>query len=805
MKHFVAGLVMILLLTTTARSQHAIEINITGIVSDSVNVLPGAAVSILRHNDSALIRTVQTDEQGRFRITGPAAAGYLLRVSFVGYYPEYRHLTTDGSTRSDTIRMKLQPGALKEVQVVRRKPAIDQRIDMTVIHITETLQQEAPNALDILKLAPGILVSDNEDEVTMNGKDGVEVMLNGKIVHLTGRDLLKLLKSIPTNAVNQVEVISNPSVKYDVRGNRGILNIRIKRNVTGWNGNLDITSSQGKHNMGDATTTIHYGTGKFYVSGYLGYHYGNYQTSLTEQRYVLQDGTLSTFNKTNISLEKWSDPVIRIGTDFFLNSRNTFGALVELERSSNHSTYNSQTKISTINQADDTILLTRSYAPHVQHWNTCNLNYHYAGAHCGGLNIDLDRSYFKNTKDNTLSNAYLAGNGISDKPGDQLNTMTNIDIITIKTDYTKNFINDLKLETGLKSSFVNTTNNLQAYIVSAPGIRADSNQTNFFTYRERVNAAYANISKKLGKWGLQAGLRFERSNVAGNSVDITGKTIHGPDSTYYNLLPSVFVSFSPSRKHHLLLSFIQKLTRPDYENLQPFTYQTDPFTYHTGNPSLKPQINSNIELAYTFNETMTFSAAYIHTTNYFNPVNYQTGNIQYEFIANTGTSDEVNFSMNVPVRFTKWWSGNNKLNCTYNYFKGTVLNGTLHQGKWGYSLYTSQRFILPARFIFTVTARYTSAYRRLIYYYKDAGSIAASIAKRFFNNRSQVKIGINDILRTNCRNFDVNFTDLHYARQNTWESRRVFIELAFRFGKDNARQPRDRDTGNGDERNRTGK
>ena len=235
---------------------------------------------------------------------------------------------------------------LKEVIIKGQQPVVQQKADRTIIVVNEGVRKLADNAMQLIALAPGLTISDNEDAIQLSGKDGVEVMINNKLVKLSGRDLVKLLKSMPSGSVSQVEIMANPSAKYDVTGNTGLLNIVTKNNeLTGFNGNVDLETSQSIHNMSDLSSTFNYGSDHLALTAYLGYHSGNYPTQYTEAR-QLESGFLNQQNHTD---ERWSDPIFRLAGDYFLGSKQTISALIEQERSNNHGGYltNSATPDST--------------------------------------------------------------------------------------------------------------------------------------------------------------------------------------------------------------------------------------------------------------------------------------------------------------------------------------------------------------------------------------------------------------------------------------------------------------------------
>lgn len=766
--------------------------------------LPDAVVSIHRTTDTALVKAALTNSAGAFKIDKVTPGAYLIKVSHVSYQTVWASAAVNpGGFTLDAVAMQLKSGNLSEVIVAARKPVVDQRIDATVINITDLVKKEAPNAFEVLRFAPNVNLSDNEDAIEMSGKNAVEVMLNGKLVKLAGRDLVKLLKSIPSTSLSQVDVMSNPSSKYDVQGNTGIINIRVKRNDVGMNGNISLGHTEAINYLGDLSGSLNYGNGNWNFTGYTAYHYGKYQTKTQQQRLAGLNGNAFAIDRDNTHIDKWSDPVIRLGADWYISPKHTIGALVELEKSTNTAAYTTLTSLGRPGLAYDSSIFTNSVSPNTRKWNTYNLNYRFTDTLGTEFNFDIDRSYYDKTDYNTVTNRFLKGGGNTEGPTNMFRTNTIIDITTFKADYVKNYKSKLKLEAGVKVSFVNTDNDQLAQFMQTGLVKTDTLRTNIFSYDERIQAVYGNVSKSYGKWGLQAGLRVEHTNSEGIATNLNNVAIRKPDTSYLNVLPSVFISYAPNRSNNLRFSFVQRIKRPDYEDLQPFDYPIDQFFYHLGNPGLRVQKNSNIELAYNYKNKLNMSAGYVYTTDYFAEVLFEQQGVLFEQIQNTGRSRNFNLNISYPVRPRKWWSMENRVTVFNNHFSGRLLGSYLDEGKWSYTLYTSQRFTLPGDNILRITARYSAPQQRLYFFDGENGSLSASIGRQVMKKKGIVRIGFSDIFLTQRRITDVNFGGLKYTEKSTWESRSVFFEFSLRFGSNKIRDPRERQTGNADERGRT--
>ncbi len=780
---------------------------ITGsVIDENSNPIPFAVLQLYKEHDTVPVKGVIASERGIFELVNVPAGRYTLRASGMGQKP----FNTPGFEIKDTgtvtfNSLLLQPSGkqLTEVVVKGRKPVVEQKIDMTVINVQGSVLAEANNSLEVIQLAPGVKISDNEDQITMNGKEGVDVMINGKLSKLSGRDLVKFLKSMRSNTLQSVEVISNPSSRYDVSGNRGILNIKMKKvQMEGVNGSVNTELSQGEHTRGDVGGEINYARNNFNVYGYLGYHFGKYRTTYIQDRQVSMDRKAKTFNQQNNAVDQWSDPVVRVGADYNIDKFSSVGIVVELEHSHNKKRYDTYNTIQPFGSSStDSTIYTGSYAPNVRKWNTYNLNYHYTDTSGTAFNVDIDNSFYGYNVDNYLSNRTLTRR----EDSSLFYTNTKINILTFKADYSREFASNIKLEAGIKFSLVTSRNQFSTSNTREGIYQPDSSRTNNFKYDENVNAGYLNIGKQIGKWGLQLGVRVEQSNVKGIYRDLSDKQTVKPDSTYLNILPTAFLSYLPHEDHAFRLSFSQRIKRPDYESLQPVFYQLDAYSYFVGNPYLKPQKNSTAEFSYTYKSKVTFTASYTRTTDYFNPLVYQIGQVIYQTEQNTGNMDSWNFTANYPFSITKWWSCRNMVTVFYNSYKGQLLQGYLNNGQWSGGFTTTQRFILPEKFILQITARYNLPVQRLIYYEETYGSVGFSVNKKMMGGKGMLRVGCSDLFHTMNKNTTVDFGDLKYTQNNKWESRSAFIEMSYRFGNTRIKQPKERETGNTDERERAGK
>lgn len=738
---------------------------VTGTIADEKGQgLPGAVIRLFKNNLPAKI--ILTDTAGYFSYNFPDLDH--LVITSVGFVAD-----TIYTTQKPLGVIRLVPSFfnLKEVRLKTAQPIIRQATDRSIILVNDQVKKVADNGLQVINLAPGITISDNEDAIVMSGKSEVQIMINDKVVKMNTSDLAKMLKSMPSASIKQVEVLTNPPAKYDVNGNTGIINIRTNTVVKGLNGNLDFSRSQSTYTWTDVSGLLNYGAGKLAISSYGAWHTGGYLTKEVKVR----DLSTGTLNQQTRKLDKWSDPVFRIVAEYGIGRNNTLGGIIERESSTNTGNYD------TSSQQEGATYLTTGNSPSVRQWDTYNLNYRYSDTLGSELIVDLDRAGFTKSGHITLVT--------TGQPQLNYETQTGIRIRTLKADYTHAWKNKLKVEAGLKAAGIETN---------------DSQDANRFNYSENIRAVYASVSGSALRWGWQFGVRAEQTTAKSNYEPTSGITVIRRDTSYLNLLPSIYLTYAPFAKHHFRLSLSRRIKRPDYTDLQPFTYVQDPLSLQTGNPGLLVQRTSEAELSYAIDGRITLVGTYTQANDYFNTIIRQSGNLLIEMPGNAGVMKAVNVDLNYPLQVNKWWNMLCKVNAGNDHFKGALFQGTLDEGKWRYQFSTSQRFNLPGNYLLQLSGRYTSASQNLIYAQRDNGNLSATISRKLFNDRSTIRIGLSDIFKTQRKYGTVDFGSLRYSYRSDFESQRVSLNFSWRFGNTKIRQTEERDRGDADEKGRSG-
>jgi hypothetical protein len=367
----------------------------------------------------------------------------------------------------------------------------------------------------------------------------------------------------------------------------------------------------------------------------------------------------------------------------------------------------------------------------------------------------------------------------------------NVDIYSAKIDYTQSIGKEAKLETGVKTSYVNTDNHAKYFSELNTGEEADYSKTNHFLYKESIHAAYLSVNKQFKKLGAQVGLRYENTSYSGKQYGNPTRTDSSFKRNYGSLFPTVFLSYKANDKNQFAFSFGRRIDRPTYQNLNPFLFFLDKYTYEAGNPFIKPQFTNNFEVSHTYKNFLTTTVNYSRTTDYMNETFQQeevNGTKTYATIVrhgNIGQRDAAGISVSAQVPVAKWWNASIYTNYNYNKFKGR-LNGN---GEYIDIAASNLLFNVNNQFKFNKgwSAELSGFYRtkgvdgQIII--QPLGQLSAGIGKQVLKNKGTVRFNVRDIFHTNKAIGDINFENTLAHFVNTRDSRVASLSFSFNFGK----------------------
>ncbi|HZI00640.1 MAG TPA: TonB-dependent receptor, partial [Flavisolibacter sp.] len=495
---------------------------------------------------------------------------------------------------------------LSGVTITAQKPFVETKIDRTVVNVDASPTSAGATAMEVLEKSPGIIVN-GEGQISLRGKEGVIVMMDGKPTFLSPTDLANLLRNMPASALDQIEIMTNPSSKYDAAGNSGVINIKTKKGrAGGFNGSIMVGATTSIYNLDGKTYFIPKSQNSInfnYRKNKLNF-FGNYNPNYFRGRNTMQfesrliNNRMETigFGKTETRFRFGNfNQTAKLGLDWFANKKNVFGVVISGFDFDGHPEPSTVAELYKPNRELRQRLL--SYTDNnISFRNfTANINWKHSFDSTGReLTMDADYSMFRNETRMLLTTDYY-DSSLMYKGQTFLRGFlpTSIDIYSFKADYVQPFKNG-RFEAGIKISYVNN-DNLVDYDRSfiKDQWERDIIRSNHFLYKENINAGYINFSKQVKKWSFQAGLRVE--NTIGEGNQVTTKTKFRRDTT--NFFPTAYLSYAANQKHTVTLSYGRRINRPNYQDLNPFIFFLDTLSYRKGNIFLKPQLSHNMELS----------------------------------------------------------------------------------------------------------------------------------------------------------------------------------------------------------------
>ncbi len=785
---------------------------ITGTVIDgNAKTLASATISLLQVKDSSVVKMSVADKTGKYEFDGVPEGKYIVSISAVGHSKEYSELieitAANSSVNVKTIELVPQSKALSGVTVTAKKPLIEQKIDRMIVNVDAAVTNVGATALEVLEKSPGVTV-DKDGNISLKGKQNVQIFMDGKPAYLSGQELVNLLNNMSANQLETIEIMTNPPAKYDAAGNSGIINLKTKKNkLKGFNGTATAGFSQGRYWRTNESLNMNYRNGK--VNAFMNYSYNNnnrFQELSIHRTYLNSDKTVDAiFNQVAFMPQSNQSNNLKLGMDYFLSDKTTLGFVAsgfinrEKERNNNTSYLRNEHNVV------DSIVYAQTNTKGRWRNGNLNLNFRHIFDSTGReLTADLDYSNYNSARDQMFTNSSFypdwTEKGRTDLFG---NLPVGIDIYSAKMDYSHPFKSGWKLETGLKTSYVSTDNKAEYFNLEMNEWVPDYNKTNQFIYKENVNAGYLNLSREFKKWGVQTGLRFENTNYKGHQLGNPQKPDSSFKRNYNSIFPTVYLSYKASDKHQFGMNVGRRIDRPAYQDLNPFLYFLDNYTYESGNPFIRPEYTWNAELSHTYKGFLTTTINASRTkdliTETFEQFDYAT--IVRE--GNIGTRHNAGLSISAQVKVTKWWNSSLYANYNYNRFQGMLYGESVDVSASNVLFNVSNQF----RFEKGWSAELGGFYRtkgvdgQIII--QPLGQMSAGISKTILKGKGTIRLNMRDILYSNFPKGNIDFQRTKAYFENRRDSRVAGIAFTWRFGKPLKTQQNNRKTGGADdEKNR---
>lgn len=761
-----------------------------------------ATTYLYQVQDSTLVKATISDEAGNFIIKELQPGSYYLQLNSLGFAPyTSAAITLNDSMTLPQIVLEEAAEALDQVTIVAEKPIVEVLADKTVFNVDKTINATGSTGFELLRKAPGVLI-DNNNSIIVEGKAGVQIYIDGRPSVLAGQDLINYLETLQSTDIESIEIITQPSSKYEAAGNAGIINIILKRNKSlGTNGSLTLGYIQGKYPRVNSSINLNNRGKKTNI-------YGTYSNRFGQgfgfiDLFRRQNGT--TFDQRSTTVLDNNNHNIKTGIDYYINDRHTFGALFTANFSNVINNTKSRTPIIPAGQPMPVeVLIAQSNSDNVAANLNGNLNYKYKDTIGREFTVDLNYGNFNSDRNNFQPNYYLDGaqqDTVSESIA-RFITPIEIDIFAGQVDYEQPLWGG-KLGAGLRYSYVQTNNVFDFFDVIDGMEVLNLEQTNTFDYTEQINAAYLNYNIRWDKWNLQFGLRVEQTISEGDLTSAQDNANALVERNYTNWFPSGGITYQLNQKNSLALTYSRRIQRPTYQSLNPFQFKIDELTFRQGNPFLQPQYTNNIKLSHTYNYRLTTSFTYTYISDFFAQVTEALGEDQ-NFINQRNVANQrvYNIGVSYPTRINDWWSIYLSLNAFRSEYEATspdflpVSQNTL-------SFYGQNTFSLPAGLTFEVSGWFQSPSIWGGTYRTDSlGSLDVALQKKFFNDKLTVRVAGSDILFTSPWSGVTEFGDLVIDGSGGSDSRQFRLSLNYNFGSDEIKQARKRKTAIEDEKGR---
>ena len=774
------------------------QIKISGTIKDNQGSIPYANVLLKDANQIIKAHEV-TDDNGYFELNATEGK-YTLEVRFLGYQEWTKDIDLQKDIEMGNIQLETTSEELGEVVVESKIPVFERKADRLVFNVDQSIAAKGGNVLDAMQVAPGLMVE--HDGINMLGKGTARVMIDGRMLQLSGEELVGFLNSIAADDIKKIEIITNPPAKYEAGSSAGLINIIYKKGMNNyWKGSTTFANSKNRYNFSTLRGNFLYSKNKVSLSLNLNGTKGdNREVEMTEIKY--SNGHQESFIEGKKQKDAFSG---RLAVDYKLTENTTIGAQYLGNFTSPN--YGGVTTTNMFNNAStiDSLYETPFFEDRTVNSQIYNIHL-VSKLDTLGRNISFDIDYFdfNNTKERNYTANTFNGNGefLNINRSETNLSDQSIDNYSAKVDV-EHPLKAFQLSYGAKVSFIKTTNDLMNFNKISGESIFDPTSSNKFEYDENVQAVYVNGTKKLNdKIYLQAGLRLENTETKGFSVTLNQTN----KNQYLKLFPTFYISYDKNKNNTFAFNYGRRISRPWFRNLNPFRIYSNSNNYSEGYPFLRPSFSDNFEWVHTYKQVWTTVAYFTVSTNGSGTIFSADDETNVQAIIRRNYYDDYFFGIGEVYTFNKlkWWESRNQFFVTkYTAkFDQEIIAAT---PKNGFRFYTSSnntfyinnttKLQLNCFYIPQQNGGLTSTGQR---YGVDIG-----VRKNFLNKKLQLALFAKDIFDTGSLNnslSEVNGVEVNFGMN--YSRRYLRFSMTYDFGNHKI-NVRERKFGNDDETRRS--
>lgn len=770
---------------------------IQGIVKELQDKTPVmyATIALYKSADTSFVSGTISMENGCFKFDNISDGRYYILFSCLGYEKMKQPFTVTSVEQTKLeLLVKKSNVQLEEIVVEGERKPIQFQKDKLIIHIESYTATAGKTASDLLKTLPGVISEGND--LTVLGKTAI-IYIDGRPSRLAGNELNQYLANLHASQIDNIEIIANPSSKYDADHDGAVLDIRLKRDATvGVNGYASLML--GARTSGVTTMpgiSLNYRTKKINMYGNYNLSNGRYKHTYDETSRYRDLPAPVQYDEYTTYKPKGTNQSAQWGMDYFLSDAHTLGGLLMGGLYNGGNVNHTVTSIHAIGASpiDSTVVSPIDMNIDTK-YISANLNHNWKiGEEGSRLNTDMNYFLMNHDQRQTILSDYYQNETVyRPTTGKRHKTAYQTDIFSIKTDYTLPFAAEGELEAGIKYDRVNRDNDMLSDVFRDEEWQTDREATNHMKYKEQILGIYLQASKKIRSFSLNAGLRYEITFQDGRQTT-TGEHFSG---NYSGLFPSVGLAYRIREQSNLSLSYTKKINRPSLSALNPFKFYTSPYVYQVGNPDLDPSVFHAVDLAYQLH-AFSFSFSYNRRNHVIIQEPFQndeTKEISYTY-KNFGRTDVYGFYGYLPFAPFKWWKPSFNVNASYQALKSAYM-GTLYRHHFfsGY-IRMSHQFIVNKGFKINWNAGYYSARWNIATKIKNWGSMDLSFVKSCLGGRGNLSLVIADPFRWDTRRTTLLYQNIDRSTHAIPDLREVRISFQYTFGSDQIKQSRNRSTG----------
>lgn len=801
---FIIAFIIAVYSTTTHAQSNSYTIN--GKVQQKDILLEGVSVVLQKAIDSAFIKIQLTNKNGEFNFSNIPAGKYFITITNLGY-EKYSSPVFELNSNYEfaAIQLKNETKSLGNVTVSSKKPFLEMKADKMVVNVDASPSNAGNTALEVLEKSPNVTV-DRDGNISLKGKQGVTVLLDGRPTYLSGADLANLLRSMNASQLDQIEIMTNPPAKFDASGNSGVINIKTKKIKTkGFNGSVNTSYGQGVYPKANGGVNFNYRNNQLNIFGSINKSYRKDFQEFEVNRNILNPTTkdiTAIFSQKAFMPNSRNALNTKLGIDYDFNKKTSASISVntlDLKMEFNNNITNTISNTNGVVQTKN--IGSTNMKPRVTNYNT-NLNLKHKFDTLGTeLNFDADYIAYNDKHKQQFNNSFYNNTGnLIAKPDTLMGYLPNgFNIYAGKLDFTKPLKNNGKFEAGIKYSYVESDNNIQFDSIINGNKVVDVSRTNHFIYKEEIFAAYTNFNTQLNKkLSLQTGLRYEQTIGKGNSI--TNNTSF--TNQYQQLFPTVYLSYTANEKHKWNLNYGKRINRPQYRDMNPFVFIIDRYTFQKGNPALLPQFSHNIELSHVYKNTITTTLNYSSTNGVISDVveiNDVTSEVSI-IKRNIAKREQIGLAVNLFLPINKTFALISNANVFHNRFTGKINNTEANLSMVGANFYSALQLKLGKGWDAEVNGFFNTKNLDGITVNGTMGAVSFAASKSILNNKGKLSLNVRDPFYLNYYRGVTKFDNVDGRLRNQWDNRQVILSFNYRFGK--TFKTKNRSTGSASEEQR---